>query len=160
MSDGPTIPAATVVFHRETYATACDDMAPLLAAGSTTICEPQGLPPLRLDDRLYRIAENAGALRVYTARLDGEMIGFAVFKVRENPHHVGSLWAHSDMIWTTPDARRPTVGLRLMRGAEDALRAEGVQVVQIGTKLAHPALGRLLSYMGYEPVETIYQKVA
>lgn len=158
MTSADPVQASQTTIQRESYAAVAAELPPLMAELSATICEPQGLSPAHLDDRLYRLAESVDRLRVYTARDAGRLIGFAFFLVRENPHHL-ALWAYSDMIWMTPAARRPTVGLRLLRHAEEDLIAAGVEVIQAASKIAHVALGRLLEHMGYQPVEIVHQKV-
>jgi len=115
--------------------------------------------PLEPDRTLYAASEAADMLRVYTVRgTGGDLYGYALFFVRSNAHYASSKQAVQDIVFIAPEYRQGTLGMRLLRFAEDQLRAEGVQAVYHHVKLAHPALGKVLSRMGYQPIETIYSK--
>lgn len=117
------------------------------------------LPPLDVNYDGYVRLEAAGVLRTFTVRLRGALVGAAVFFVSPSMHYGGTKWASSDVIWIRPDMRRPLLGYRLLKFAEDAMQREGVTVLRMGAQLARPELGRLLVYMGYNAAEVHYQKV-
>lgn len=115
--------------------------------------------PLEPDRQVYEAADANGMLRVYTVRgANGDLYGYALFFVRRNPHYASSLQAVQDIVFVAPEYRQGTLGMRLLRVAETELWGEGVQAVYHHVKLAHPALGKVLERMGYQPVETIYTK--
>lgn len=112
--------------------------------------------PLAVDAAVYHAADAAGALRIVTVREDGALIGYAAYFVRPHAHYATSVQAVQDVVYVDP-RHRGGLGARLLRAADDVLRAEGVQVVHQHVKLAHN-WGALLERMGYEAVETIYSK--
>lgn len=119
--------------------------------------------PLEPDVALYMAGEAAGILRVFTARLEYDcearhypLVGYALYFVRPNPHYKSSLQANQDVIYLAPSVRGKT-GLKFIAWCDDQLAAEGVQVVyqHLKVKADH---ARLMAYLGYEPVDTIYAK--
>lgn len=114
--------------------------------------------PLSPDWDRYTLLEQAGHLRTYTARVDGELVGYAVFIVSPALHYSTSLQAIQDVIFLHPDHRRGRAGMSLVRLSESSLRDEGVQVVFHHAKKDHPALGILLERMGYGVADILYKK--
>lgn len=113
--------------------------------------------PLDLDIDAYRSLETAGILRGYTARKDGELIGYAAFVVSpSNLHHKGLRYASLDVLSVVPKWRGLT-GSRLMAYAERQLKSEGVQMVTIAVPKVCDWTP-LAERWGYEPVETYMQK--
>jgi GNAT superfamily N-acetyltransferase len=113
---------------------------------------------LEVDWPAYEAAEANGKFRVFTARIDGVIVGYATFFVNRNPHYKSSLQAVQDILFLSPPYRGSTLGYRLIAFAHKALKAEGCQCEYHHQKIAHPALGRLLKKMGYEPIEIIWAK--
>lgn len=132
-----------------------DAMAPLLKRHWAEVGHYPDIP-LEVDAGVYLGAEANGQLRIFTARDGGRLVGYAAYFVRPNPHYASSVQAVEDVIFVAPECRGST-GARLIRFADDALRAEGVQAVYHHVKLAHN-WGPLLERMGYEPIDVIYGK--
>lgn len=132
------------------------EIAPLLVAHFTEIAHFSDIE-LNPDYSLYLAMEDGGGLRVYTARRsDGELIGYAIFFVRRNPHYRTSLQAVQDILFVRPDQRGVT-GARLIMYADAELKREGVQAVMHHVKAAHN-FGPLLERLGYQLVDLIYAK--
>lgn len=150
------------------------EMMPLLQRHWTEIGHYADIP-LDVDDAVYRAAARSGALRVYTARAAsahtrvvraltgygqvrteaGELVGYAVFFVRGNPHYASSLQAVQDVLFIAPEHRG--VGMRFVAWCDLQLQGEGVQAVYHHVKAAHN-WGRALERQGYELVDLIYAK--
>lgn len=113
--------------------------------------------PVSVNWDFYEMADEMGKLRIFTVRIDGELVGYAVFMTNFNPHYMSSFQGVQDVLWLAPEHRRGLLGYRLIKYAEETLTAE-CQVLYHHQKIAHPALGRLLKMMGYEPVEVIWTK--
>lgn len=146
-----------VSVYEERLSDLWDEMQDLLEAHYREISRYPDIA-LAPDQSRYAALEKAGRLRTYTARDEGRLVGYAVFIVTTGLHYRHSLQAKQDVIYLDPSLRGAGAGLKLLRCADEALAAEGVQVVYQHAKLAHPALGRLLEHMGYEPVETVYTR--
>lgn len=146
-----------LLIQRETFDNCFEEALPLLDKHWREIAHYPDIP-LHPDIERYRKLEQNGALRIYTARDDGRLIGYAVFVVSPNAHYSTSIQAVQDVVYIDRERRRGSVGLRLLRLSEMMLRAEGVQVVYHHVKAAHPALGTILARNGYEVVDLIYAK--
>lgn len=106
----------------------------------------------------YRTMQEQNALRIFTARQLGELVGYAVFAVHPAMHYQGSLQAIQDVFYVDPKHRGGRVGWRLLRYAERWLREEGVQVVRHHVKRGHPELAELLQHCEYELEDLLYVK--
>lgn len=108
------------------------------------------------NESLYIALEAAGGLRVFTARDNGALVGYAVFFLQLHPHHTSALYAMEDMLYVLP-ARRGFTGARLIRFVERELAADGVQVITQAVPVTND-WSKLLERMGYTPIEQIYAK--
>lgn len=148
--------------QRECWDGFFDDAQPLVTKHHAEIDHWPDIP-FRLDANFYRIAEEAGSLRIYTARLDRgptdpfTLIGYAGFFVRDDPH-TGQRQAVADAVYLDPEQRGGWVGFDLLSFAERQLKAEGVQAIYHAVKVAHPALGVILKRQGYQHVEQLWAK--
>jgi len=134
---------------------ALSEAMPLLQAHWKEIAHYQDIP-LDPDVAMYVAAEERGTVRAYSARNEcGQLIGYAVFFVKHNPHYQGSLQAVQDIIYLDPDARGR--GLQFINFCDEQLRAEGVQVVYHHVKAVHN-FGKALERIGYELVDLIYAR--
>lgn len=150
--------AQGVTIQREAFSEALyDEALPLLVLHWREIAHFQDIE-LDGDVSRYLALEDSGMLRVYTARMDGRLVGYACFFIAPHGHYKRSLQAVQDLIYVDPACRCSAIGLRLIDHCDDALREEGAQVVLQHVKLAHPKLGVILARRGYEPIETIFAK--
>jgi len=155
----PQEPSQGATIQAEQFAGLVEPLRVLFSDMWSDIARDQTLPPMDVDFDSYIRLEKLGVLRTYTVRWQGELVGVAVYFIAPNLHHHSTIWATSDAIWIRPDMRRPLLGLRLLRHAEDDLARAGATVFRVGAKVRRPELAHLLVWMGYEPVEVAYQKV-
>lgn len=111
--------------------------------------------PLKPNFEGYFNAEDSGALRVFTARKEGKLIGYAIFFLKHNLHYSSSLQAAQDILFLHPGHRG--TGGRFIKWCDTQLQAEGVQAVYHHVKAAHN-FGPLLERMGYSLVDHIYAR--
>lgn len=146
-----------ITYQRELVSDLWDEAWPLLEAHWREIARYHDIP-LAPDRALYTQVEDAGALRCYTARQAGGLVGYAVFFVRQAAHYKTSLQAIQDVLYIDKASRGGLkAGVCLIRYAEEQLRTEGVQVVYHHTKRRN-RLGQLLQHIGYELADEIYAK--
>lgn len=143
--------------RRESFDALWSDASDLLTQHWREIAAYQDIE-LAVDVDRYRALEAADSLRILTARVDGELIGYAVFIVSSHGHYRHSKQAMQDVFYVHPYYRGLRIGLKLIKASESLLRAEGCQVVHQHVKVDHPDLGRLLEHQGYTWVERIYSK--
>lgn len=144
-------------FARESYAQAADAVRPLLEEHWRELATYSDVP-LDPDWGLYQKAYEAGNLRIFTARLNGVLVGYAVYFVRYHHHYASTLWAMSDVILVRKEHRSLGVGNSLFALVEESLREEGVGVIQTTAKLAHPELSVLLEMRGHARNEVTHTR--
>lgn len=150
-------PKEVTVLGRETIDQVWDEIQPLLKMHFAEIAHFPDIP-LAPNTLMYRVLEDKGALRIFTARNSGKLIGYAIFLVNHSMHYSGSLQAHQDILFVDPAYRGSTVGYRLIRHCDAALSSEGVQIVFHHVKRAHPRLARLVCKLGYDLMDLTYVK--
>lgn len=148
-------PLPRVTYGVETIAEVIAEIIPLLDAHWDEIAHFRDIP-LSPDWARYRMAENARALRIFTARADGALVGYAIFFVMRAPHY-NVVQADQDILFLLPEYRRGLTGLALIKHADKELKHEGVTIVMHHVKAAHD-FGPLLEHLGYEPVDRLYAK--
>lgn len=160
----------TPLFRREKFVDVIDEAEPLLRAHWHEIARFPDIP-LDIDQRTYMLAEAAGMLRIFTARVERradvaadravrhlDLVGYAVYIVSVHPHYKGSLQAKQDVVYVEQASRGRWIGYKLLKYADAELTAEGIEVAHQHQKIAHPALGVILKRLGYEPAEVIWTK--
>lgn len=145
-----------IEFARETFDQAYPDAAQLLLDHYEEIAWRKDKIKLNVDAARYRSVEKSGALRVFTARLDGALVGYCAYIVTMHLHYSGTKCGKNDVVFMAKSYRGGT-GARLLKYCEAALKAEGVQVIDLHIKLAHN-WGPMAERMGYEHTEGNYQK--
>lgn len=113
--------------------------------------------PLEVDYPAYEAAEALGKLRIFTVRIDGELVGYSCYFVNSNPHYKSSVQAVQDVLFLAPEYRKAAIGRTLIAYADHMLAAEGCQVTYQHSKVALP-IDALLKRQGYEFIERIWAK--
>lgn len=103
----------------------------------------------------YFKIEDAGILKVFTAREDDLLIGYNVFLVRNNMHYKSSLQALNDIIYIKKEKRG--FGKKFIKWCDEELKSIGVQVVHHHIKFAHD-WSPILENMGYVKHDIIMSK--
>lgn len=117
-------------FARERVHHLWPELLPLLEANWTEVAYHDY--PLHVNQDAYEALENADALRVYTMRVRGELVGYAVYILGPSIRHEFK-HAQQDVIYLAPAHRG--VAQKLFAWANARLRDEGVKMVQWGTPL-------------------------
>ena len=148
---------ASFSFAVEHFDDVINEAEPLLAEHWREIAVHQDVP-LKPSYVFYRKMDKMGALKIFTARRGGRLIGYAVFVVRPRHGHYEYVWAINDIVWIKPEHRRLGVGAALLAFWEAELARLGVEFVNVSSKVAHPALHALLEKCGYSTIEIGHQK--
>ena len=106
----------------------------------------------------YVELERTGALHVVVARERGEIVGYHISIVRPHLHYRRSLSAFTDVYFLRASHRQGMTGVRLIKAAEESLRARGVQKMFTGTKL-HLDMGPIFERLGWTETERLFTKV-
>lgn len=143
-------------FQRESARALWPEIMPLLQTHWREIAHYQDIP-LDPDVDQYNAADDAGMLRCFTARVDGVLVGYAIYFVRSNMHYRSSKQAVQDVLFLLPEYRKSRIGIELIKHCDEQLRGEGVQAVYQHVKQSHN-FGPLLERLGYELVDLIYAR--
>lgn len=145
-----------LTFQRERPHELLDEARPLFEAHYREVAHYQDIP-LDINEAAYCQLEEAGILRAFTARWNGELVGYCVFMVKPNLRYSTSLQAVQDILFVDKSKRGALIGKRLLEFCEARLTAEGVQVVYQHAKIAS-TVGQFLELVGYELIDGIYGK--
>ncbi len=146
-----------IELSRAAFVDVIEEALPLLRQHWEEISAYKDIPLNPNIDRYVEL-DGAGNLRIFTARVNGKLVGYGVFFLAYNAHYKDSLQAVNDILYVHPDYRNSMVGLRLLRYCEASLREENVQLISYHCKVDHPALQAILNRMGYATVEVNCQK--
>lgn len=143
-------------YARTEIATLAPEIAPLLRGAWAEA--NSSLPyPLAPNMDLYCELEERNILRIFRARADGALVGYAIIFIAPRPHNRERLVGVLDVIYVAPEHRRQGVALGLLTFAESALKAEGIATLSIGAR--DDRFARWLRMTGgYRYAETIYEK--
>jgi GNAT superfamily N-acetyltransferase len=107
----------------------------------------------------YEFYSTNPALRVFTARDEGRLVGYAIFGISHNKHYMSSLQAVQDLLYVHPEWRGKGLGQGLIEFSDKQLADEGCQVVYHHVKAAHAQVfAPLLERNGYQLVDNIYAR--
>lgn len=112
-------------FGRERIIEVFGEIKPLLEMHWVEIAH---YPDIALDPDYdhYVQAERKDMLRIFTARLGHELIGYAIYFVMPGLHYRKSLQAQQDILFLLPQHRKGRLGLRLIRHADEQLDRKSV----------------------------------
>lgn len=144
-------------FQQEFLATVRDDIQELIKLHWEEIALNKDAIKLNPDWDRYEEAEKHGALRGFTARVDGKLVGYFVVLVTRSLHYQDHFFAMNDILYLHPDHRKGMAGVKLIKFATDCLADDGVSVVFINTKMHRP-FGPILERLGFDHVEQVYAK--
>lgn len=115
-------------------------------------------PALDINWPLFIRLQHERALMLVVARLDGRIIGFAMYYVMRHPHHQRVLIAQCDSLVVERDHRGKSVASRMIRGAEHILRNREVAYI-IHDQKQVADITPLCAKLGYRLEAQSYRKV-
>lgn len=134
-----------------------EELASLLQAHWEEIARNKQINVLDPDYDRYYEAQNMDKLRIYTAREEGVLIGYAVFFINNNAHYQDSIQAVNDVIYIDPN-QRGFASIRLLQFAEQQLLEDNVDIIHMHMKIEHDH-PKLFKFLGYEDAEIVREKV-
>lgn len=148
-----SLPADTTI-ALESIATLWPELLPLAHAHNAEVGAFPDLP-FELNRDALTQWDQINALRVFTVRTGGQMIGYAAFVVIsslfhpvEEAHHLG--------LYVCPEFRRQGIANHLLTVCDNILRGGGTHLVFQHTKDGAGDHGALLRRIGYRLVDHVY----
>ena len=133
-----------------------DEIQPLIVENWRDV--QAGYPDSKLQPRydFYYDLEDAGALLIIVARMDGILVGYAIVILTAHPHRSADLVGSIDTVYVLPEFRFAGSAARLLHFAETTLRDQGVYSLTMvaRTKLVE----RWAGIIGYRQVETVWER--
>ena len=145
-------------FALENLAKVRREIEPLLEEHWKEIALNKEIIKLNPDWRAYAELDSINALRIYTARKEGKLMGYFVILVSRSLHYKDHLFANNDIVFLTKSARRGLTGLKLVKFAVESLQAEGVTKLHVNTK-THQPFDPIMERLGFEEIETVFSKL-
>ncbi len=146
-----------VKYQQEFLTSVVDDIKPLIKSHWDEIALNQDRIKLNPDWEAYQNFEDQHRLRIFTARDEGELVGYFVVIIGVNIHYKDHLFASNDIIYLSPNHRKGFTGIRLIKFAEKCLREDGISVLTINTKV-HQPFDKLMDFLKFNKVERVYSK--
>lgn len=143
------------MYALEPFAQVLEEAADLIIANfeDMRLADSQAI---HLDNRRYTQLDAQGAIRVYTVRIDGRIVGYRSFVLLTH-QHTGEKVAKCDTFYVEPEHRaRAAVGLQSF--SDRKLREEGVVWVHQAHNPEKHDLSRFLTARHYRAIETTYAR--
>lgn len=145
-----------MIYAQETMAQAWAEMKPLFIKHWEEIAWRKDKISLAPDESIYASMEAKGIFKLYTARKEGKLVGYACWFVSPLLHYKTTLGALNDVIYIDPSCRGKT-GIQLIRFSEVELKKLGVQVLSLHIKECLN-WGPLAQRIGFEHTEATWNK--
>ena len=146
-----------IVLAHESLANVKPDMMPLLDLHWAETEPNQETILLSPDWVEYARLDAAGILKIFTARLGSELIGYCVVMVSKSMHHKDHIFASTDVIYIKPAYRKSEAGSKLIQYAEQQCKELGASLMTLNMKVDYPFDG-LMNRMGFNLLERVYHK--
>lgn len=140
-------------YQEETFESIYVEALPMFLAHKQEV-DLYGLP-LDLDLDLYLKTNELGTFKFYTAREEGELIGYSAYFIYMCPHHKTSVQATQDIVYYKKEKRGN--GLPFMSYCEGELKKLGVHIIKIGVPASND-WSPILLRKGFSKLETTYVK--
>ena len=112
--------------------------------------------PARVPYEKYGSLEQAGILRLFTARDNGKLVGYNVFMLIEHHQH-GVPFASHDTLFLHKDFRKGTTGIKFLKWCDEQLKQDGARFITQHSS-GSVDLENIFLRMGYKLAEKIYLK--
>ncbi len=140
-------------FSQETFQGVINEVKPLLSDHWEEVAYYKDIK-LAPDYDLYEEIERKGMLRVFVMRVEGELVGYAAYFIKEHIHYKNTVMAAQDVVFIAKEHRGGS-GYKFIKWCDEQLKADGVHIVTQHVKAAHN-FGKMLERMDYELMDLIY----
>jgi predicted acetyltransferase len=146
-----------IYYQRERCWDLWDEITPLNELHRAEITSFPDVPLKPMYD-LYESIERNDALRCYTVRMNGKLIGYSWYFIHPHIHYSIPI-AMCDIVFVHKDHRQSHIGNDLIDYCDERLVKEDKRnLIIYHVKAAHPALGKILQRRGYELGDLLWQK--
>jgi hypothetical protein len=147
------LPKGHVRFREEELADVWQEAVELLKRHEAEVGPLRGQGKLAPNVKAYHEAARNGFFRVFTARVDGLLVGYCVMGVTPHLHYSGLVWAIEDVIYVDRE-HRGRIAIRFVKWMDEELFLEADAITRHSTVLK--PWGPVLERMHYRPLGTTY----
>jgi hypothetical protein len=147
----------STLYADEDPATFIEELKGILPEHYEELCVTKDFPLLP-DYEAYGRLCSSGMLKCITCRIDGALVGYAIFIVQPHLHYMSCKTAFEDIYFLKKEFRQGRNGVRLFQYAERVLKNEGVHRIIMHTKM-HMDNSRLFEYLGYKFTDKLFTKI-
>jgi hypothetical protein len=149
-----------LIYQQEFLLRVQEELEVLTAAEHAETEARPDLRPYAPNWPLYRAAEEAGILRIFTARTPGgrDLVGYVTVFCNADPHSTGTTTCSTDVIYFAPAHRQGFAFPRMLRFVEQCLAEDGMKSLNVISRTALP-LDKLLVRSGYTLTHVVHEKV-
>ena len=149
-----------ITFGAETIFDVIEEVEPLLRDHYHALAKNQDRVALKPDWDRYVDLQNAGAFFIYTARNDGELVGYSAFFASRHPHYMDLMLVSNDVLWLAESHRTGRTGVRFIRHCEEQIQHRyGKDFALTWHAKAGTALDAMLPRMQYGLQDIVYSKL-
>lgn len=135
-----------------------DELLPKLRAHWTEAEKVSDNLSLSLDLDKYKMLSDIGWLKIFTARQESKLVGYAVFILNPNLQVANSFTAVNNALFVDKPLRKLGLGKALLEFSENELKSCGVHAITLVSKDLHPLDG-LYESLGYWCEEHTFLKL-
>lgn len=146
-----------MIIAHECLANVKQDIQPLLEKHWLETEPNQETILLNPDWEQYALLDSAGILHIFTARDNGNLVGYLVMMLSKSIHHKDHLFATTDVIYVKPEYRKTHTGADLIKFSESHCKENGASLMTLNMKVEFP-FDRLMTTMGFNLLERVYHK--
>jgi len=146
-----------ITYQEESFADSFEEMKHLFDAHWSEIAMYKDKFKLNPDYDKYCTLESIGCLHTVTARNESGIIGYFLSFIQPHMHYMDCLTAINDIVFIHPDHRKGLVGYKLFKVAEKLIKAKGVHVMVINSKVKQD-FEPIMTKLGFDRFEYSYSK--
>lgn len=110
------------------------------------------------DWNAYKMMEDKNQFFLFTARVDGELVGYSAFFVKPHIHYKELMVASNDVLFLNKKHRTGLTGIKLIKYSEQKLKEIGVNKITWHVKYSND-FRPILHRMGYADEDVIVGKM-
>lgn len=140
-------------FQEEKFSVIFEELKPLIEEHYSEVCDVKEFG-LQVNQEFYENIENTGFFKLFTARLNGELVGYSSFFVTKH-HHYNMFVANQDSVFVSKKQRG--FGHSFIKWCDEQLKESHIDIVYRSTKDGHN-FSTLLEKQDYQLTELVYMK--
>lgn len=144
-------------YQEESYWDVIDELRPMLQEHYKEVAMYQDDIDLNFDEEKYRTIDHQDALRIFTMREEGKLVGYNVFFVSTHIHYMDHIYAQNDVVYIDPEYRGSECTPTFFKRCDNWLKEEGVSVITYHMKVNKP-FQALMDFLEFDHAEHIYTK--